>query len=652
MKKMILFAFGLMTFFFTNAQLKLANIFNDHMVLQRNAPINIWGNAMPNEKLVVQFHNQIKKVTADKTGKWLTTLNNEEAGGAYVLSVIGKKNKIVVNDILVGDVWLCSGQSNMEWVLKATINADNEIAVANNNLIRHVKIEHAVSIVPKEEILPSVWKVCTPENAGDFTAVGYYFAKSLNKELNVPIGLINSSWGGTIVETWISKTGLQSNAEFLNVANQLPSSLEQFEKEQLQRIKNDVQAFQQTKENEVAKNWEAFDYDDSFWSSLLVAKGWEEQGLPTFDGTVWYRTSFELNENQLNNDIVLYLGTIDDNDITYVNGVKVGETSGWDIKRKYVVSKSLLRKGKNIIAVKVLDTGGGGGFYGEAENMKVQIGDAMISLAKKWKARIDVTSSLTAVNPNSMPTLLYNTMIHPLLNVGIKGAIWYQGESNADRAFQYNQSFPLMIKDWREKFKQPSLPFYFVQLATFNANNQNDVKGSNWAELRDAQFKTTSLHHTGMAVTIDIGDAKNLHPFNKKDVGNRLALLALKNDYGKKIIASGPTYKAMIVEKNKIKIQFDNIGSGLVALNNKYGYLQGFMIAGKDQQFKWAKAMIVGNEIVVWNDDIAEPVAVRYAWMDDATEANLFNNEGLPASPFRSDNWKILTQDKKYVIGE
>ena len=635
------------------AQPRFANIFSDHMVLQRDEAINVWGWASAKEKLTVRFHNQSRSVTTDKQGKWLVSFDKESAGGPFELSVQGKKDKKSLTDILVGEVWLCSGQSNMEWPLNASLNGDEEVANSANNFIRHVKLEHEVAASPLDDIKPTSWKIANAQNSGDFTAVGYYFAKNLYKELKVPIGLINSSWGGTMVESWISKSGLQSNAEFVNVANQLPTSIEQFKMAQEDRIKNDIAKFQQVRPGEVVEHRELPDYDDTYWGTLTIPQIWESQGLPTFDGVVWYRYSFYLNDDELGGDVPLNLGTIDDNDETYVNGKLIGETKAWDKLRHYIIPKSVLKKGNNVIAVRVLDTGGGGGFYGEASGVNMQVNGKTISLAGNWKARVDVNTSVNAINPNSMPTLLYNAMINPILKFRFRGVIWYQGESNADRATQYNISFPLMINDWRTKFNQADMPFYFVQLASFNAANQNDTNGSKWAELRDAQLQTLKLPHTGMAVITDIGDSKDIHPKNKKDVGYRLAILALKNEYGKNIIASGPVYKSISIDQSRAIIQFANVGSGLLAANSKYGYLMGFMIAGSDQKFHWAKALInhSNNTVLVWSEEVATPVAVRYGWYDDNQDANLMNAEGLPASPFRTDGFPLLTKDEKYIIG-
>ncbi|MBK8952267.1 MAG: hypothetical protein IPM85_08285 [Chitinophagaceae bacterium] len=648
----ILFLAGFLTVVSLKAEVKLASVFTDHMVLQRNAPVPVWGWAAKGEKITIHFNGQTKQATADKTGKWIVYLDNEQAGGPFTLKVKGKSNIVELNDVLIGEVWVCSGQSNMEWPLSATINAEQEIASAQNNLIRHIKVEHSISVVPQKEFKSTGWQTCNPSTAASFTAVGYYFAKQLQKELNVPVGLINTSWGGTIAETWISKSGLQMHPDFVSIANQLPSDQVEFEKLQMQNIKNNVSAFQYSNDKETPAGWEQPSYNDERWSMLTVPKGWEDQGLAGLDGTVWYRKTLILTAGQAGKDAILWLGKIDDCDVTYINGEKVGETCLWDETRKYNIPGKLLKEGKNVIAVKVLDTGGGGGFWGEAGDVKLEVATGATSLAGEWKARVDVNASVTSVNPNSMPALLYNAMIHPLLPFASKGVIWYQGESNAERAQHYEISFPLLIQDWRNKFAQGDFPFYFVQLASFNANNQNQTTGSVWAELRESQRKTLQLAKTGMVVTTDIGDAKDIHPRNKLDVGKRLALLALKNEYGKNIVASGPMYKGMTVRNKQIIIEFDNIGKGLVATGNKYGYLQGFMVAGANQKFYWAKAWVRNNKVIVWGDEVDEPVAVRYAWTDDNGEANLFNTEGLPASPFRTDDWKLLTDGIKYSIGK
>lgn len=652
MNKVILFCLFSIFFFSTNAQLKPANIFNNHMVLQRNAPLNIWGWASPGETVTVSINGLSASGVADDKGKWLVTLNAIDAGGPYSLVIKGRNQQKVLKDILIGDVWLCSGQSNMEWVVAQTNNANAAITASANNQIRHVKVAHEISIAPLDDIRTTEWKLASPTATGDFTAVGYYFAQALQKELKVPIGIVNSSWGGSMVETWISKDALQSNEIFQHIAGQIPETEEQYKNFQLAKMKAQLAGFQKEIANEKLDGWEKPQYDDSFWSWLYVPQSWEDQGLAGYDGIMWYRTSVELTQDQLLSDFILELGTIDDRDIVFVNGIKIGETEGWDVKRKYSIPVSILKKGKNTIAVKVFDTGGNGGFYGPSVSVKLHVSDSEIPLSGKWKARAQQNLQVAAMGPNSLPALLFNAMIHPLLPFSLKGINWYQGETNAGRAFQYNTSFPLLIKDWRDKFKNEDLPFNYVQLAAYNANNENGTTGSRWAELREAQLNALSIPNTGMVVSSDVGDANDIHPRNKKAVGERLALIALNKTYQKKLVSSGPLYKSYSIQGNKIKIQFTETGSGLVAAKNNQNILSGFLIAGENHLFRWAKAVIEGNEVVVWNDEIQNPVAVRYGWIDNNASGNLFNKEGLPASPFRTDNWKLISRDIKYVLGQ
>lgn len=635
------------------AQLRLPEIFSDHMVFQRNTPILVWGWALPNEELNLIFHHQRRSTKADEAGKWSVLFDSEKAGGPYILSVMGQSKKIGIGDIMVGEVWICSGQSNMEWMLKDTDGADSAIAHSSNNLIRQIKIDHEVSVEPLDDFSSSGWEIAGPKTSPGFSAVAYFFAKKLYDELNVPIGIINSSWGGTMIETWISRSGLSTDSAFAPIARELPLSNTQYLKERSELIQKEISSFQSDQPGEISTRWMSDNYVDTAWSNLKVPGIWEAQGLPVFDGILWYRRDFILTKGQIKNDAILSLDKIDDCDITYLNGIKVGETCAWNKKREYRIPHSVLRSGRNLIAIKVTDYGAGGGLYGDASDIYLKVNDRKIPLTGNWKARVDVNSTVNMMNPNSMPTLLYNAMIHPITLFPVKGVIWYQGESNVDRAAQYNVSFPLLIKDWRKQFNRPTLPFYFVQISSFNANNQNDTTGSKWAELRNAQFNTLKIPNTGMVVTTDIGDPSNIHPRNKRDVGIRLALIALKNDYQKKLVASGPLYKSFQIEKNTIRVRFSDIGSGLKAGRNGGEVLKGFMIAGADQHFHYAQAVIdhTNQTIKVWSNAVLHPVAVRYGWVDDASDANLFNMEGLPASPFRTDNFSLLTTDKVYQLG-
>jgi sialate O-acetylesterase len=340
---------------------------------------------------------------------------------------------------------------------------------------------------------------------------------------------------------------------------------------------------------------------------------------------------------------------IDDNDVTYVNGTQVGGINGYNVPRVYNIPAGLLKKGKNVIAVRVEDTGGGGGIYGDSTDCSLTIESKTLPLKGQWKYRMELVRLGNGVGPNDYPSVLYNGMVSPFIKLPVKGVIWYQGENNAGRAAEYRKAMPLLINDWRRQWQQPNMPFYFVQLTSYNAGNGNSNKGSNWAELREAQAMAATLPNAGMAVTYDIGDAADIHPRNKQDVGKRLAALALHKTYGINKIASGPVYKSMQVQGNRVVLQFTNTANGLTAKSAPGSELMGFEIAGDDQRFYAAKATVAGNTVVVSAPEVTKPVAVRYAWADDAGKANLFNRPGYPAAPFRTDNWKMSTEGKKYA---
>ncbi len=632
----------------TYSNVRLPLLISDNMVLQREKPITIWGWANAGEKVTVLFNKQTKSTKTDKSGKWIITLAPEQAGGPYVMTIKGK-NTIVVSNILVGEVWVCSGQSNMEWPVRLTNNAETEIKDSNFPQIRHFTVQKAVSATPEEEVKGGNWKAATPDNVGDFTAVGFYFARELYNELKVPIGLVHTSWGGTHSETWTSKKAFEQSEEFKDMIARMPQlDFDELAKKKTEEITKKLKEknLNLPTGNEAAA-WKESTFDDGNWPVIKVPQLWENT-LGDLDGIIWLRKTILLEDADVGQSAVLKLSTIDDNDETFINGVKVGATNSYNMQRSYSVPASVLKKGKNVIAVKVIDTGGGGGIYGEEKEVRLTVNAGKeYALAGDWKVGVESIASSVAVGPNSYPTLLFNAMINPILNYGIRGALWYQGESNAGRAYQYRKAFPLMIQDWRTHFKQGDFPFYFVQLASFNAAMGNSTLGSTWAELREAQTMTLSLPNTGMAVTTDIGEATDIHPRNKQDVGHRLAVIALNQLYNKKQVCSGPVYQSMNVEGNKIRVRFTSTGSGLMA-KDKYGYLKGFEVAGTDQKFYYAKAWIEGNDIVVSSDAVNSPVAVRFAWADNPDDANLFNKEGLPAVPFRTDTWKGVTEAGKF----
>jgi sialate O-acetylesterase len=636
-----------------SANVHLPKFFNNNMVLQREHTIPVWGWADAKEKITVQLNNQIKMVKAGKDGKWRIDLAAENAGGPYTLTVKGK-NTIVINNVVVGDVWICSGQSNMEMPIGSwgfVNNYEQEIAAANYPLIRQIKVPLKTDAAPQPDISEGEWKICTPENAAEFSAVAYFFARELNTELKIPVGIINTSWGGTQVESWTSREAFENDEEFRSMIKGMKqTNLEELIKQKADAVEKKIREIQGDMIPAAAEvaTWKEKDFIDGTWKTIRVPGLWEQQGLDDIDGNLWFRKAIDIGSDDAGKAATLDLAMIDDNDETYLNGEKIGATTGYNLKRKYNVPAGMLKAGKNVIAIRINDTGGGGGIWGDEADVKLTMNGKAKSLAGDWKFSIEsIASSAASIGPNSYPTLLYNAMINPIIPYAIKGALWYQGEANAGRAYQYRKAFPLMINDWRSRWKQGDFPFYFVQLASWNANNGNSEKGSDWAELRETQTMTLSLPNTGMAVTTDIGDAKDIHPKNKQDVGKRLAAIALNKTYGKNNVYSGPVYQSFKTEGNKIILSFSNIGGGLIA-KDKYGYLRGFEVAGADKRFYFAKAFIDGDKVVVMCDAVPGPVAVRYGWADDAGENNLFNKEGFPAAPFRTDDWTGITEKVKF----
>lgn len=640
-----------LTFFFcfclsTQAKVRMPKIFSDNMVLQRETLIPIWGWANAGEKISVSFNKQTISTVADQNGKWSVKLKSEKAGVGSALIVKGE-NTLEFKNVAVGEVWLCSGQSNMEWSVGQSMNAAQELAEAENPNIRHIKISKSVSSIPQNDIKEGSWQVSNSMNTKDFTAVGYFFAKNLYRELKVPIGIINSSWGGTNIETWISREGFESSDEFKEMIAGMPKiDLESIIKQKLANATKQIESLQGVKLNSVdIASFNSIAFDDSKLPPLNVPELWESQSFGEIDGVVWYRKVINLTASQSRKKAAISLAKIDDNDITFINGVEVGKTNQWDAPRTYKIPDGVLKEGKNVIVVKVTDTGGGGGIYGDAANVKLVLDDENISLAGKWKVQVE--SLVIGSNENAFPSLCYNGMINPLIPYAFRGVLWYQGESNAGRAYQYRTAFPLLISDWRKKWNN-EFPFYFVQLATFTtAGNSNE--GSDWAELREAQMMTLKVSKTGMAITTDIGNPKDIHPTNKQDVGKRLAALALNRIYNKRMIDSGPSYKAMKIEGNKIILFFENVGGGLMT-TDKSGIVKGFEISGSDQKFYEATAVIKGNTVIVSSEKVASPAAVRFGWIGDASANNLFNKEGFPAVPFRTDDWKTITKDVKYKV--
>ncbi len=632
------------------SDLKLPALFSDHMVLQQKATCPVWGWASDGAKVAVEINGQSAETLA-KDGRWQVQLPALVAGGPYTLTIRTDDCTIEFDDVLVGDVWICSGQSNMEFAVESANDAQAEIAQAQHPTLRLFTVEKATSDEPLEDVTGQ-WVVCTPETVGEFSAVGYFFGRDLLNDGIERIGLIDTTWGGTVAEAWTSLETLYSDPEFAPILAR-DVDTDAIKAELTQKYGAELLTDEQNGDVVMAdttafeEGWADMDVDLTQWATMNLPTLWENAGL-NLDGVVWFRRQVTIPETWAGQDLTLQLSTIDDADLTYFNGIQVGRTytetpSHWMAPRVYTVPGDLVRAGKNVIAVRVLDTQQGGGIYPSSTPMQIGPADGgrSFDLTGPWHFRIECIMAVGTGQEN-LPARLYNAMVAPLVPYGIKGAIWYQGESNADRAYQYRRLFPAVIQDWRKSWGIGDFPFYFVQLANYMAR-KDQPEDSTWAELREAQRMTLSLPHTGMAVIIDVGQADDIHPRDKQTVGKRLALIAQAQDYGQAVEYSGPVYASMTVEGGRIRLHFDHIDSGLVA---KGGPLTGFAIAGVDRQFHWADATIENKTIVVKSDRVANPVAVRYAWADNPA-CNLYDGAGLPASPFRTDDWPGVTVDNK-----
>jgi sialate O-acetylesterase len=526
----------------------------------------------------------------------------------------------------------------MEWTVANSNDAAREIAAANDAEVRHFKVPQSWSWTPEADLAGGSWEHADAAHVGDFTAVGWFFARELRKTVKVPIGLINTSWGGSRIEPWMSARalGLDSAATAKLMADE-DASRKKTLAELRARI-GDVPEHDGGLVNGTAV-WADPALDESGWSSIDVPKLWEEVGYEGMDGIAWYRMSFTLTADEARNGITLGLGMIDDSDESWVNGHRVGGMhNAWNVQRRYDVPASALVAGRNVVAVRVEDTGGGGGIYGEPDSVYVIAGGTRRSLAGTWKFEVGMVSLNEFGHMNQVPTVLWNRMVHPLLPYPIKGALWYQGESNASPtdAFVYRKQFATMITDWRKRWNVGPFPFLWVQLANYMATDSLPNPASSWAMLRESQTATLALPNTAQAVIIDIGETNDIHPRNKQDVGRRLALAARKVAYGQAVASSGPRYRSMTTQGSRVTLSFAD-AAGL--RTRDHGAPKGFAIAGADKKFVWANAKISGNHVVVWSDAVKAPVAVRYAWGDNPLDANLYNAAGLPATPFRTDRW-------------
>ncbi|MGJ4728124.1 sialate O-acetylesterase [Luteimonas sp. SDU101] len=609
-------------------------MFADGMVLQRDQAIPVWGQAAPGARVDVSFDGATVQTLADGNGAWRVLLPARGAGGPFLLRVDDGQAPRELRDVLVGDVWLASGQSNMEWPISQSADAELETARATDPLIRHFKIPRSWAGLPQWQLAGGEWQASSPAVAGNFSAVAHFFARELRASEGVPIGIIDSTWGGSSIEAWMDAAtqGIDGDG-LVALARQLKAEDEQA----LAQARAQVARWRLPADD---SGWHAAGVDTADWDEMPVPGLWETAGWNGMDGVAWYRTTFTLTAEEAQAGATLGVGRIDDSDTTWVNGVEVGRTTmQYDLAREYPVPASALRAGANEIAVRVTDTGGGGGIHGPAEGLFVQpAGSARRPLAGAWKFRpAQVTALALDDNKNQRPTLLYNAMVAPLQPFPLRGVIWYQGESNAgsvEQAMRYRAQFPALIRQWRAQWNAPELPFLWVQLASWHSGGDRGDT-SPWAVLRESQTATLALPATAQAVAIDIGDVADIHPRNKQDVGKRLALAARRVVYGEAVVHAGPVFTGVEFDDGVARLAFE--GDGLAVRGG--GALQGFRLAGADRVFHPAGALIEDGRVIVRSEAVPAPVAVRYAWSDAPVDANLAGASGLPASPFRSDDW-------------
>ncbi len=631
------------------AEVEMPNIFGDHMVLQRETAIPVWGWAGKGEKVTVSLHQTSVSTRADAQGKWMVKLPAMPAGGPFVLTIQGD-NQRRFEDVWVGEVWVCGGQSNMQWTVANTNYEEKDTAFVQAAPVRLFTVQVDMDYMPQQDIKGGAWKTLSQESLQHFSAVAYHFGKFLHQSLGVPIGLISSNLGATSVETWMSNEALLQFPQFNAWISPIVERGKSFAE-----INADFEATKSLWYQQhyyqgpgIEEEWFRPETDVSQWKTMELPNTWEDTELKDHEGAVWFHTAFDLPEDFTQDTFDLHLNQIDDYDIAWVNGHKIGETYGKHNHRNYRVPAAVLKPKDNRLVVRVFDIGGIGGFttnafwgnpilWGEWKYKK-----GLVIKAGQFPAPVVVNAS-----PFSTPGVLYNANIAPLMPYAIKGVIWYQGEANVDRADEYRALFPAMIRDWRKHWGQGDFPFLFVQLANYMAELEEPAD-SEWAELREAQSQALALPHTGMAVTIDVGEADDIHPKNKEAVGIRLGKAALKVAYQQDKVSAGPAYASMQIKENKAIITFNHQGSGVVT-TNKYGYIRGFEMAGADKKFYWAQAAIQDNKVVVSSDQVKVPVAVRYAWANNPGPLDLYNQEGLPAAPFRTDHWKGMTTGKKYT---
>ena len=637
-------ALGLLATTAAPAQVRLPRLVSSGMVLQRDAPVRLWGWARPSEKVTVSFQGKAYAATTGADGQWRVQLPAMKAGGPYELK-IDASNHLVLQDVLLGDVWFCAGQSNMELPMRRVRDKyPQEVATANNPRIRQFDVPMRYAFRgPKRDVSGGSWLALTPETVLNFSAVGYFFAKEINAKYQVPVGLIKVAVGGSPAEAWLSADALKQFPKYEQQSAPYKDSAAVAGIQQRERaaVGEWYQRLHQADQGEASGQvkWSSPSYDASAWPTMQVPGYWADQTpLGMVNGVLWFRKEVEVPASMVGQPGRLALGTLVDADSTYINGQLVGTTAYQYPPRKYDFGPGVLKAGKNVITVRLISNGGRGGFTKE-KTYQLTAGGQALDLRGPWQYKLGATTPPTpgTTTFQYQPGGLYNGLVAPALPYAIKGVLWYQGESNVGRPADYYALTSSLVQDWRTKFQQPNLPFLYVQLANINAAKKEPGE-SNQALVRDAQRRLLALPRTGMAVISDVGEWNDIHPLDKQTVGHRLALAAEKVAYGDaKVVASGPLYQSLKINGYQATLTFASPGTGLVAKGG--GPLGGFTVAGADKKFVSAQARIEGNKVVVSSDQVAAPVAVRYAWADNPDSANLYNKEGLPASTFRTDDF-------------
>lgn len=632
------------------AKVVLPSVFTDNMVLQQKTDITFYGDATKNKQLTVKtgWNGKEYHTEADGQGKWSLKIPTPAAGGPYEITFSDGK-KLQLKNVMIGEVWFCSGQSNMEMPVAGwgkVMNYEQEIAEAAYPAIRLFQVKKNTSLAPLKEVESTLggWQECSSATVPEFSALAYFYARALWKELNVPIGVIDCTWGGTPAEAWTNHETLRQVMGFREEMDKLERL--GFDPNRMEQAYSEERAHWQSLFTEKDKGmengklcWTAPSLSEEDWQTISLPGYWEGKGLKDFDGIIWFRRSLEIPAEWAGKPLTLRLGMIDDEDITYFNGVEIARGAGYMTPRTYTIPAKLVKAGKAVLAVRVSDFGGEGGIHGKAEELYVEADGKRISLAGDWKYRIGLSlkgfppAPVSPIQSSSYPTVLFNAMVKPWTAFPIKGVIWYQGEANVGRSEQYGDLFPALITDWRRQWRS-NFPFYFVQLANF-MESKKIQPNSEWAALREAQTKALKLDQVGMAVTIDIGLADDIHPKNKQEVGRRLALLALAGSYGKNVSSSAPVFQNYIIKGDKMELDFGQKQDGFKI---KYTTLKGFTIAGPDRVFYSAEAMVQNGKIIVSSPKVSVPLAARYGWADNP-DCNLYGENGLPVAPFRTDCW-------------